>query len=114
MGNKEVVMKLKYALFVVLMGIGYVGAEEFDASSWKYENSPLNYKNSTFNYENSELNWKNSPMNYDNSSWNPKRKSVYNEDGESVGYKVYKKDGGANYFNNKGKRIGYETKDDEE
>lgn len=100
---------MKKLMFAACMLLALATATaEYNASQWDYRNTPLNYENSTLNYDNSTLKWENSPLNYDNSSWNPDRNNVYNEDGSSMGYKVIKEDGGANYFNNSGKRIGYE------
>lgn len=109
-------MKTVFALTACFLFTGASYAEwnsekTFDAGSMDYKNSPLNYENSSLNYENSELNWKNSSMNWDNSTMNSKRKSVYDEDGDSVGYVVEKDNGGSNIFSNSGKRIGYVPED---
>lgn len=69
--------------------------------------SPNNWNNSQYNSDNTAYNYANSPRNYDNSIKNPKRINIKNILGAVIGYAVKKSDGGVNYFDNEGERIGY-------
>lgn len=69
--------------------------------------SPRNWNNSKYNYDNSKFNFTNSPRNYANRESNPSRVNIVNLFGVVIGYVVKKPDGGLNYFDNEGNRIGY-------
>jgi len=90
----------------ILIGLMFLSVDAF-ALDWNWNTSPNNWNNSKNNYENSENNYNNSPNNWENSVNNPDRRSICNEEGNSIGYVVPKEDGGANIFNNEGKRIGF-------
>ena len=81
------------------------------ASNW--EDSSSNWKNSENNWKNSPNNWKNSPHNWKNSPYNSNRKNtMYDENGNSIGYTTKKAGGGVNIYKNSGKRIGYSTSEE--
>ena len=86
------------------VGVRTVYAED---KSIPWDASPKNWKNSPYNYDNSELNFKNSQSNYLNQKANVNRINIVNLLGIVTGYVVKKTDGGWNYFDNDGKRIGY-------
>lgn len=94
---------MKYIIIAILLIAGPVFAGSYD-------NSPYNYNNSEYNYQNSEYNPKNSPYNYDNSAYNPSStNSIYDSDGDRVGYTTEKAGGGYNYYSEDGDRIGYSS-----
>ena len=76
--------------------------------SQDYRSSPNNYQNSSNNYENRSENYNNSPNNYDNS---PKKygndRIIRDNHGNPQAYAVPKNDGGVNFFDMNGNRIGY-------
>lgn len=75
-------------------------------TSW--ENNPLNYRNSPYNFDNSQYNYKNSQYNWDNSPYNLDSKtSIYNNQGNRIGYEVENAQGTRNIYDNNGNRIGY-------
>ena len=79
------------------------------AFAQSYLTSPYSYSNSPYNYDNSSLNYKNSPLNYDNSSLNSRSTNgIYSEGGDRIGYGVQRSDGGVNFFDNGGNRIGFQ------
>lgn len=81
--------------------------EEDKIKEGEWEASPQNWKNSKHNYENSTYNFSNSPKNFFNKENNPKRVNIVNVFGIVVGYVIRKADGGVNYFDNDGVRLGY-------
>jgi hypothetical protein len=75
--------------------------------NWK--NSPDNWQNSSQNWQNNSDNWKNSPQNWENSGQNyNSTNGIYDAKGNRTGYMVPRGDGGINYFNNDGTRMGYQ------
>ncbi len=72
-----------------------------------WEDSPLNWRNSPYNYENSPLNYGNSPKNVNNIEGRRGRLNIVNKIGSIIGYAIVKRDGGINYFDEDGVRIGY-------
>src|SRR3989304_4127822 len=119
-------MESKGKMFLNIMALlvfSYSQNSSWENSPYNYENSPYNYENSPYNYNNSPYNYKNSPNNYDNSPcnynndsnnyknspYNPNRRDLIDENGNSKGYYVPRSDGGVNYFNNDGKRKYYST-----
>jgi len=78
----------------------------FAQTAW--DSSPYNHKNSPFNYENSPFNYNNSPFNYENSPFNTNSDRIIRDNqGNTTGYAVPRKDGGVNYFDLSGNRKGY-------
>lgn len=78
-----------------------------DFTNW--ENSPLNFDNSEMNYENSSLNFNNSPINFQNNPMNFNSDRIVRDNGgDAIGYAVPKRDGGVNYFDLTGNRMGYQ------
>lgn len=73
--------------------------------SWEY--SPSNWKNSKYNFDNSTYNYRNTPTFFINQKGNPERLNIIGLLGMVTGYAVPKADGGVNYFNNDGLRIGF-------
>lgn len=79
-----------------------------NAFSNDWNSSPNNWDNSTNNWDNSPNNWKNSPNNWDNSPNNyGNTRIIRNNNGEPQGYAVPKSNGGVNYYDQNGKRRGY-------
>jgi hypothetical protein len=78
-------------------------------SPLNFNNSPLNYENSLLNYENSPLNYNNSPLNYQNSPNNySATNGVYDNKGNRIGYETKSPAGVTNIYDNRGNRIGYQ------
>ncbi len=72
-----------------------------------WEDSPNNWRNSRYNMENSAYNFANSPKNFENTEGKRGRLNILNSLGIVIGYAIRKKDGGINYFDSDGVRIGY-------
>jgi hypothetical protein len=95
-------MKKIWLFFVVFV----VSPAFSQITSW--EKSPLNYKNSELNYQNSPLSYNNSPLNYQNSPLNTNSTNgVYDNKGNRIGYETKSNEGVTNLFDNNGNRIGY-------
>jgi hypothetical protein len=92
------------ALLVICFSPSFSLSDDFD-----WQGSPQNWANSPYNFENSPLNFKNSPDNFQNRKDNPERINIVNLLGLVTGYAIVKEDGGVNYFNNDGERVGYST-----
>jgi hypothetical protein len=83
-------------------------AQNWVNSPQNWQNSPDNWQNSSQNWQNSSQNWKNSPQNWQNSGNNYNNANgIYDSSGNRTGYSVPSANGGMNYFNNDGSRIGY-------
>ena len=95
---------------VLLVVVGLVAALAVSragyAQAWQY--SPYNFNNSPSNFNNSPYNFNNSPYNFNNSPYNSQsNRGIYDNNGNRVGYGVYRPDGGMNFFDNQGNRFGY-------
>jgi hypothetical protein len=90
---------------------------QYSSQNWanspqNWQNSPDNWQNSSQNWANSSQNWKNSPQNWQNNANNfDNSNGIYNGNGNRAGYIVPKANGGANYFDNAGRRFGYRPGD---
>ncbi len=78
---------------------------KIDEGSWLA--SPNNWINSKYNTQNTSLNFANSVKNFANREDSPSRINILNTLGFVVGFAVQKPDGGVNYFDEDGERIGY-------
>jgi heme/copper-type cytochrome/quinol oxidase subunit 1 len=104
MTYKGEVLNMKTLLILLLL--------TSNAFAWDWNSSASNWNNSSSNWNNSESNWKNSSSNWENNASNANRSnSIFNTEGQSIGYTVPKEDGGTNIFSNDGKRIGYTPAD---
>jgi hypothetical protein len=94
----------KFILFSLslILSTGNASASDYNSSPNNYNNSPNNYDNSPNNYNNSPNNYENSPNKYGN------KRIIRDNDGNPSGYAVPKSDGGINYFDMDGNRIGYQ------
>uniref|UniRef100_A0A6M3KHG5 Uncharacterized protein n=1 Tax=viral metagenome TaxID=1070528 RepID=A0A6M3KHG5_9ZZZZ len=97
---------MRVALFLCLVFVAAVCFAQGEA--YKVDDSPYNIRNSPYNIENSPYNVENSPYNVKNSPYNVNSERIIRDNsGKAVGYAVEKKDGGVNYFDSEGNRIGY-------
>lgn len=96
-------MRIFIPFFLVLTAIFAYTAH----ADTPWEDSPVNWRNSPYNYENSPLNFLNSPKNHVNAEGHLGRLNIVNMIGSVTGYAIVKRDGGINYFDNDGVRIGY-------
>jgi hypothetical protein len=75
-----------------------------------WNNNPNNWQNSSANFQNTPQDWRNSPQNWDNSAQNYNNKNgIYDRNGNRIGYSVPRADGGVNFFDNNGRRFGYQN-----
>lgn len=100
--EKKQIYKLLF--FIIFTCFSFIAYSE-DTIPW--DASPLNWKNSQYNYVNSPRNFVNSVSNFENKEENPNRINIVNLLGSVTGYVIIKEDGGWNYFDNDGTRIGY-------
>ncbi len=74
-----------------------------------WRNSPQNWQNNPQNWQNSSQNWKNNPQNWQNNPNNYNSSNgIYDRNGNRIGYGVPTPNGGVNYFNNDGRRTGFQ------
>lgn len=99
-------MKGKVIVTFLLM-VWLVQSVAVHAEGIPWEASPNNWRNSQYNYENSSYNFANSPKNFKNAEGTRGRLNIVDLLGSVTGYAIPKKDGGINYFDNDGTRIGY-------
>jgi hypothetical protein len=108
---------LKTVLYLwTMLSVTFVCTVCFAQNSQNWANSPQNWRNSSDNWQNdsqnwqnSSQNWKNSPQNWQNSGNNyNSANTIYESNGNRIGYSVPSANGGANYFNNDGSRRGYQ------
>jgi hypothetical protein len=95
---KRMLRRTFFAATVALLSAGPATAQLF-------EDSPLNFQNSPFNFQNSPFNFQNNPLNFQNGPFG--NNGIYDNNGNRMGYGVYRPDGGMNFFDNQGNRFGY-------
>jgi hypothetical protein len=101
-------MKRRDIFFTVpVLAVVFFSTVAIAQSTLPWEVSPYNWRNSPYNYDNSAANFLNSPYNVANREGQRGRINIVNLLGIVTGYAVIKKDGGINYFDNEGKRLGY-------
>lgn len=91
---------------VAIVLVGLVGVSSA-AAEVPWEASPYNWPNSPYNFENSPNNFANSIKNFQNAEGRRGRLNIVNSLGVVTGYAIVKRDGGINYFDSDGDRIGY-------
>jgi hypothetical protein len=94
-------------------GQNSLSSQNWQNSQQNWRNSPDNWNNSRSNWQNSSQDWQNSPQNWQNSGANYNNANgIYDSSGNRIGYAVPRSDnGGVNYYNNDGRRGGYQVYD---
>jgi hypothetical protein len=76
-------------------------------AQWTTNDSPFSVQNNPFNTYNSPFSVQNSPFNTQNNPFGVGNNGIYDNNGNRMGYGVYRPDGGINLFDNQGNRFGY-------
>ncbi len=95
-------------LSLLFFGLFVLGVLDRKACAASWDSSPNNWENSSSNWSNSSSRWENSSSNWENSPnrWGNDR-TIYESDGEAVGYAVPQADGGTNLYGLDGDREGF-------
>jgi hypothetical protein len=97
-------MKTHLIFFILALSSGSCFAQ----GSYNWNDSPFNFQNSEYNYNNNSYNYNNSPYNFNNSPYNfNATNSIYDNNGNRIGYETQAPSGVTNIFDNNGNRIGY-------